>query len=612
MAFHMPTQQVQRPRPRISPESSIHNNHLLNAQESPALEDSQEWVVFSPGAASVTTRTISASTIQTQRTHALSRFSDFGSLGTRAGQSVSYDDEDELLSPNPNDEDEDLESLDSHLPAFREPSFYRSRRGTLADGVNQTPVLPQHDGLGMFPASSTNVQEHIFQFEQFNPRRIVTNQQTGPDDNETFQRIQSWRLEQSQALLDEIEKETRRRRLSRSTSTAKAASVNDPEEDNATLGLSQTENIRNSRLESEGQSRDTHGADQSDSLWKRITRKVIRDLIGLDESLLSAIFGDTLAEDMLRDHESLDDIPEEAPYIRDVRSWEQRLLERVAVELGTLVSHFTEHPGAFSTYSRVQHAPEYVGATRLPLIPEHKPTLKRPLSLRDIRSESQRSLGAEFGNPFKPTLRGQSLDDLHVPSPAAGSAMWGANEHGQDYGMLQDHENGSVAEDSESFNVLQQREHWEKDLDVKVLLSFFRARFTNQSETQVVSQSPNLASMGGQRAAARAAAIRHHHPLASNRSFKSSHQSRPWYHHTHSARRPSSPLTTSGAANNLVSGGSASGMIRRSSCASISTKVSGRRAGSGSSRNFWDLGGSSSSARGGSAILVTGGGWGDV
>ena len=135
------------------------------------------------------------------------------------------------------------------------------------------------------------------------------------------------------------------------------------------------------------------------------------------------------------------------------------------------------------------------------------------------------------------------------------------------------------------------REYWERDLDFKMVFGYFKDRFSN-------SHRPASASSSPQDPIRRAAIIRQHHPLVA-RNYTSNNRtsaSRLSSHHTyHGLRRPTS------------------------SCASLSIRSSQKdrgslvRSGRGSSRNYWDIGGSIGS--GGSGVLSTGGGmgvWGEV
>ena len=92
-------------------------------------------------------------------------------------------------------------------------------------------VFPGHDGLGSFrvdhPVQVNDAQEQMYQFERFNPRRVHRRRESFergqaqleqtelPQESEKRRRIEAWRLEHSRILLDEVKRETRRRRCLR-------------------------------------------------------------------------------------------------------------------------------------------------------------------------------------------------------------------------------------------------------------------------------------------------------------------------------------------------------------------------------------------------------------
>jgi hypothetical protein len=142
------------------------------------IADSQEWILFSPSAESTTNRTYTTSTARTQ-TAGRSRISDFGSLDT-AARSNGYDFDERSAQTEEaieeEEEDGELDSLDSHLHEFRaEPSVYRSS-GVKENGEASQSVLPTHDGLGSFrvdqPMNDPDVQDQLYAFEKYNPRRV--------------------------------------------------------------------------------------------------------------------------------------------------------------------------------------------------------------------------------------------------------------------------------------------------------------------------------------------------------------------------------------------------------------------------------------------------------
>ncbi|TVY45725.1 hypothetical protein LSUB1_G000399 [Lachnellula subtilissima] len=506
MAFRQPTfqpQQRQHPAPASQPIQTT-------TPRSENLADSQEWILFSP--TSVTT-----START-RTQA----SDFDSLDTAAGLDVdlhssssqAVDEEDEEEGT----EDGELDSLDSHLHEFRtEPSVYR--------GETSGTVLPTHDGLGSFRVNRTSmgpeVQEHLYSFERYNPRRIkrrrasvdVAEEEAEAAESERTRRVERWRMEQSRLLVDEIQRETRRRKMSMNSArrATTVSALEREQEDVASMSVVE----------------DTVDEGDGETFWSRITRRVIRDLMGVDDELLSIIFGESLPKD--------DDLST-TPLANDPRGlipatqsehagWEYRLLERVARELGILVNQLSDHPGAFSTYLKTQQIPlPYAG---LPMIPESSRDLAPP--------PPPLSTSTQLLNPeFQPTLP--------VAIPTSTSLATEGLE-------------GATPRQTCPIT----REEWERDLDIK---------------------NAHLATASTADTAARAARVRQHHPLVTG------------------TRRRSVDRRTWGVS--IPGGGVGVGLPGLERRGSSSCATSERRK-SGSSRHYWDFGGS-----------VGSGGWGEV
>jgi len=587
MAFRQPTHAPPQRQLSIHVPAEPITTTLSATQQQRAIEESQEWVLFSPSLAPSTSRTQTTSTDRTPRTAGLSRASDFGSFDTAARSGDIDEDEavgSDVLEEDA-EEDEELDSLDDGLHAFREPSIYHTTLRRLDQSGGS--ILPTHDGLGTFPASSPPVQEQLWQFEQYNPRRRVEAHhqrrssvqrrldavEGGQDiqvENDRIQRIEQWRMEQSRILLDEIEKETRRRRLSRSGDIMMSDAMDVAEEGRMTTGASKTLTADHLSSQDAPQS-GTQEPEETESFWQHITRRVIRDLMGIDESILSVIFGESLPLDnaVTSFHPSTNlssqnsALPTENIASIPGKSWGDRLLEQIARELGILVHQLSEHPGAFSTYLNTSQSPaEYAG---IPITRSSTP-----------RAPTQNSVPYDSGNldsmdspQFNPTLQAANN------SATTHAALWGIEEEPLD---------------TEDARLKRERDYWERELDIRTVFRFLRNRFTNTSRPSSGggNTSNSLAISSTQETARRAAIIRQHHPLVSRTHDRQSRRTSLLHHHHHHVQ------------------------LRRtgSSCASASTKKSAKR-GSGSSRNYWDIGGSVGS---GSAIAATGGMglWGEV
>jgi hypothetical protein len=564
--------------------------------------DTEEWVLFSPTAPSVT-QTHTTSTDRTPRTAGLSRLSDFGSLDTAArSDQVTEDDVDDGNGTEQATDADELDSLDDGLHAFHESSDTGSPRQMLHRGGET--VLPTHDGLGTFGGASEAIQTQLWQFERAaqrskHKRRTSSVQRTLEaleeveevnEESERFRRIEHWRLEQSRALLEEIERETRRmRRLSRANSyrSQRVESVSNfqtKSETNFSSGVG-TPTVEEVQVPVPAPPASVH--EESEGFWQRITRRVIRDLIGIDEEILSVILGEALPEEVREspassDHditkdkalETIDNIPLEG------ETWQHRLLERVARELGILVHQLSEHPGAFTSYLKAAETPSYAGITHQTA---SAPSITRRASSSNIVAASPSAA------LFAPTLPQQNQSD---PS------LWGIEEEPQPEDTLV-----QQSRSMDTATLQQEREYWERELDIKMVFQFLKNKFSSRPSSPEPAESvvPYVGSYASptRRPSAysaasgqRAALIRQHHPLASKmgegRKKDLSHR-----HHTHHQHQPIVPLVKSRL-----------GVRTRSdSCASQSTKRSRK---SGSSRNFWDIGGSVGSGPTGL------GAWGEV
>ncbi|KAK5103116.1 hypothetical protein LTS08_003919 [Lithohypha guttulata] len=555
MAFQQPTVQRQQ-TVQVQPAPSTRSI----AQQQPQPTESQEWILFAPESQT------GSSTHHTEtRIPGLTNESELGYLNStgRSGQPGSSILDEEAT------EDAELDSLDDGLHAFREPTLFP----TMTHQSNGTvPVLPAHDGLGSFQASSAPVLEQLWRHEQFNTKRKHEGHHRRPssvqrhlDTIDEFEaqaseekrlRIEKWRIDQSQALMEEVEKETRRRiRRSSAHPLNMDASVQE------VLGSTpkQSDYMSSNRPRPATEQEDP----EAEPFWRRITRKFIKDVIGIDDPLLSVILGESLpGEETPR---ATSPAPEDARYKQESHEdnstdagWRDKVLHRIAQELGVFPSQLTPHPGAFTTYPL--HNADYAG---MPISISKPRSIPAPAATQTITTPSFTS---NTEPKFIPTLR----DDTHAEG-------WGLEEE------------PSPAEIESSLNLKREREYWERELDVKMVFRYLKDRLFSSSssssqEPAVQQQRPQILQRDD--SAHRAAIIRQHHPLV-NRAHRSSVLTR--RDSRIAARRPSS------------------------SCASESLKGSRKASAlrSGSSRNYWDIGGSVGS---GSVLASSGmiGNWGQV
>ena len=501
-----------------------------------------------------------------------SRLSDFGSLNTIA-QSEPY--EDDFY-----DEDEELDSLDDGLHAFREPSMYNTPRRFDHSGGS---ILPAHDGLGTFAASSAVVQDQLWSFEQYNPHRrslyhrrrrssvqrtldTIEDEEGLRLDNTRIQRIEKWRLEQSKILLEEVEKESRRRRSSRASEQSLKLTHNP---------VSSTTKVVEENEQTTSQSpiatADNPTVAETESFWQRITRRVIRDLMGIDDSVLAIIFGESLPTDEVLSttptpkDSFLQPLAESAPpkTVSSEHSWEDRLLSRLARELGILVHQLSAHQTPPQKHADLTDM-DYAG---IPVT--HKADL--PFAEPPTLSET---LDASSSPQFKPTLNDRQTT---ASSASEHAARWGIEE-----------------EDQPPSSPTADTEYWERTPDLKTVFGYLQQRFTSQQRSVSSHTKSNIATANTPDSLRRAAIIRQHHPLVSRATKSFERHSRRGGLLSHFNLPQLSPS------------------LKRpgTSCASLSTKKSRRDASEGS-RNYWDIGESVGS---GSAIAAYGGvgGWGEV
>ena len=578
MAFQVPTAAQHRPSTAHSPNRTLDVVPQTTYIPPPQVQQSQEWILFSPPQAESSTNQT-----KTTQTVGLSRASDFGTLNTaaRSGgveQSVLRDD---------HTEDEELDSLDDGLHAFREAPLQ-----TTTSNQTTGAVLPAHDGLGTFQASSRQVQDQLWQHEHFNPKRKYEGHhrrhssiQRKLDTLEEYElqtnefkriRIEKWRIEQSQALLEEVERETRRQ-TRRETSESRLLRAHSPEPAADLLGTTPRQSDYMRRED---------GATEHEPFWRRLTRTFIRDIIGIDEPLLSVILGESLPEEAFETpiprSSQLPTIPEIAltptqePEIQS-EGWRDRLLQRIARELGVFVHQISPHPGAFTTYSSASN--QYAG------MPISRDTLA-------TSSNSPQPIDTSINIDSTWTTDLPSTQPIPLPTSIEPSDLLRA-----------------------------ERQYWERELDIRMVFRFLKDRLipTSYRSSQIAGSSTSEIPEGAlpHDAARRAAIIRQHHPLVARAHLQ--HQSHHQHHHRTSSSSRSSPAASrrnripiSVSVSGAVTGQSQQQLTRRpsSSCASESAK-SVPLPSMSSGRNYWDLGGSVGSG----SLLASGGmmgGWGEV
>ena len=595
MAFRQPTL-MPTTRPISVPAQD--QQAAISSLQTHALDDSHEWVLF-PSRESAASYTQTTSADRTSRTARLSRLSDFGSLNTAARSGQQSEDGGPEGSEGLLEEDEGLDSLDDGLHAFQEPSKLLSEHFH----ASSNSILPRHDGLGGFPTSTPGVGEHDSWFidqdgtasrkRSFGAsrRRTSINMERGFQEailedepsrieEERRERIEHWRLEHSRVLLDEVEKETRRRRAS--FRNWGSVITEQGRREAALEGFGQI--AKDQREDHEKQSEanalsasvKTHATDEereedNETFWQRVTRRVIRDFIGIDDTMLAIILGESLPEDDTTSSSPPSKAPRldnsmTPPTASSEPTWEKRLVDRVTRELGILLSQLSEQRSAFNAPALFNPTTsDYAG---IPITQPTSSRTHRPHSnLRPTTSASQgtRAVVSPTSFTFGPTIQGTAIPSSSAIESSSHAALWGIEE--------------------EPTSDSPEQEYWESSPGLKEIFErFLHIRFPSPGSGSVQSlrhptssPSHNIATTTTPDRLRRAALIRQHHPLTSRTASAQHRRRRSW-----------------------LRGGS--------SCASESARRS--RAGKSSlgtntSRNYWDLGGSSIA---GSGV----GGWGEV
>lgn len=457
----------------------------------------------------------------------LGPISDFGSLNT-----IPQPGEEEL-SEVIQDVTDDLDSLDEGLQAFQEPLVYR------VSDIHDGPILPAHDGLGSFNlaagerSSLSQRDRHLIsplkRFSSFGDLQDSRREEESLESSR-HERVERWRLEQSKVVLEEIEKERRRAEIRQHLQDSKYVS----------------NKIKTN--EAMASNCNTYSEEVSDeSIWQRLARHVMRDFIGVDDAVLSAIFGEDLISE-----EEISKTPTQNTSISVSarnKSQDSSLLQSLIKELRQLAQGLSSNIPI--TQQQLAERFDYAGI---------------PLAwLEDRNKEDIAQLDISASAQFKPTLQ-SSHTETKLP-PVELSAT--------------------------------ESEYWEQTPNLKTVINYLYKRFRSAPTVTKQSSTSSDPLQRTQEAVYRAAIIQQHHPLTSRHPLHHHHQlthsrTKKQYHHsTFLSFQKAGPTS-----------------LKRpgSSCASWSTKRS-RRGESNGSRNYWDLGGDSFGS--GSLVFAGAGAWGE-
>ena len=659
MAFQTPslarypfTTQASRGQATTEPQQSA---AAAAAARHQAADDREDWILFPTRPRSADTKTIFSECTDTSED--VSLISDIDGTPTASPSHIAAPN----ATGNEALEDDDLDALDDSLQAFHDPRIYVDPHY-----VDPTvSILPTHDGLGTFHQSGQAVQEHFRRFE--NPTaaaaaarsqgvarvrrrssvqrrldRVEVHDEHIHEDARN-ERIEKWRLEHSRVLLDEIEKETRRRMSYSSHHTNR---VNKRRIADASF----------SQKESTAPVVDDLVLPRSsvgDSLWQRLMRRFIQSVVGIDDALLAVLFAEALpnTEEAL-DQVNTAGIRNDQQISRlDRKGWERRLFERLTRELDIFNPQLHGSKASVVVSPIPEDASEedqpYAG---LPIPPSSDPTVPSAGEHPHLVAEPIFASSNPNSPAFKPTLRHRHL---HQPASSCSDT-----NHAVSWGI----EDDTPSERVLHAEVQEETEYWESTPSISTIFQYIRRRYMasrappamhprqrhpqqDSSPEQRQRQPSPRSSVSTAATFHRAMMIRQLHPLiamqtqtqprrqSSSFPFHASsttHLHRP--PHPHPPPPPSSssillhrqssllrrPLTLS----STRSGSSAYAYPNHdhatrlaSSCRSESRSVLGKRrragyarsgGGGSSSRNYWDVGASSVGED------LAAGGWGAV
>ena len=613
MAFQPPTAERRPQITSIQTHSSQDHYHESPASpalsrhihEAPALPEEQEWIVFSPSV-TVEPSNFSATEVGTNDGH-MER-SELWTEGTGSrlsgtqhyGEETEEEEEEEEVEEEEEDEDEADQSAyhqyndddDDSLGPFRE-----HQRG-------HQILLPTHDGRGLFPSVTSQEEEAsvfmpgVASLEE--SLRVLSGQHKMFDQGEDMHsRIQKWREEHSTAFMEEIVMARSNKSKAGRRGPKALSEQQRREEMEASMMLDEDEHA--SKPAAVGKEGGEFEADREvvevpETFWRRVTRSLMRDIMGIDDTVLEVIFGESLPPSAASTSPDTD-INNDAVGVK----WERSLLERIARELGTLIQQYTIHPtqGAFSTYSRWSEAQIRVSGHDMEAEGAKTP---RPQATQNAASQKPpaASTAAPSEVEFTPTLSHVRPDSRHNR----------ARTHFVDGS---DDDRGRMAVEAR-MEAQMRKEYWEQELGVRVFFSYLKSRFSS------APTPPSAASRPVRKASSADShkPIYHQHPLIQRRGQQRGGASV-------SPHSGQSPMTASWCLLGL--GGYRNG----SSCASQSTRPSkratkgkgtqgGGAGGAGPASTtagttvgkgcYWEVETSVGSAGGGSCVGM--GSWGEI
>ena len=413
--------------------------------------------------------------------------SDFGSLNTVPRSEC----EESELRHNTEDVVDEFDSLDDGLHAFREPFFQTpSQQSDPSVGA----ILPAHDGLGTFsplrtpfddrarsparhfPIIAPTVESHA-RLQSVAPLGTSSDglaKELPQLDGTRFDRIEKWRLEQSNYLLAEIEKEK-----GRSEESHISKSQNRQQED-------QTARYQSAQFPVEP---------HCETTWQQLAHHVLRGLMGIDDSTLFVIFGEDPPGDEIL-HSKTPKLSDKASRAEESGFFIGRsqvfLLRRLKERLQNLAQQLTPNARTWSEIDSLGF--DYAGI---------------PINWISNRGPDEKS----------PSAGSMKMDDLNFLPTLQ-----------QDLPKTSDRDNNATKLDeamsSEKDRVATGREYWAQVSGLRSILRLLYRRFLNGSSLSQGQTQANLATSYSPETLRRAAIIQQHHPLVSSPKSKKTNPDR--------------------------------------------------------------------------------------
>lgn len=465
-------------------------------------------------------------------------------------------------------------------------------------------VLPAHDGRGIFASITSDESESVFMPEmeslEESLRLLAERNRIFDQTHDMHSRIQRWRQEHCTAFMEEMEKARNRKLRSKSRAYKPQSKEERRQEMEASMMFDEVDHGDEPPL-AQSQGEDAQAGKENmevpETFWRKVTRSVMRDIMGIDDSVLEIIFGESPSPSTSSAADTC--ISEDAVGAK----WERSLLERIARELGILLQQYTIHPtqGAFSTFTRrTTHSQDCIKGsnTEGTKVPRRQSSHEKVTETNTGGYHAPVVVMSQSEVEFTPTLTHMGYDP--ISRVHTGSQPMADSEYCS--------QRTSVGARTEA---QLRKEYWEQELGVRVFFSYLKSRFSSS-----ISRSSSFRPLRKSSTTTTTPTfethmpIYHQHPLLQCRY-------QPW---KSSPGLSCTEKNSMGASLSMLGLG---GYRNGSSCASQSTRASNRvgkgKGGVGGSSAaaatstlskgfYWEVDTSVSSAGGGTRVGI----WGEI